>query len=156
MVRRATRGEKGRSVSSVARTPERPGGDSAMALAGFSCSPDLHHACNWPSGCPSIMEARVAPLRQRFDFASELRAFAKEVRELGLADRRDPERPIVAKIDLADRMEARAREVMRRTDPVERGEITAETLFTKRGLVPVAVMRNRDRKPGRITLRMAA
>ena len=127
-----------------------------MALAGSSCSPNPHHTYNWPSGRPSIMEARVAPLRQRFDFASELRAFAKEVRELGLADRRDPERPIVAKIDLADRMEGRARDVMCRTDPVERGEITAETLFTKRGPVPVAVMRNRDRKPGRITLRMAA
>jgi len=75
------------------------------------------------------MEACVAPLRKRFDFATELRGFAEELERLSLANHRDPEAPLVAKQDLADRMRNRANAVMERDDPVERGVITARTLF---------------------------
>lgn len=76
-------------------------------------------------------------LRKRFCYATELRAYAREVRALLLADRRDPEAPIVSKVDLAQRMELRAAEVMRHDDPTERGSFRAETVFGKRSARPV-------------------
>ncbi|WP_298967724.1 hypothetical protein [uncultured Methylobacterium sp.] len=72
-------------------------------------------------------------LRQRFDFANELRAYAREVDALLLASRRDPERPIIDKAELADRMRARAAEVMRHDDPTERGVFRADLVFPARG-----------------------
>ncbi len=72
-------------------------------------------------------------LRKRFDYATELREFARQVEALALADRRDPEAPIVSKVDLAQRMHRRAAEVMRHDDPAERGTFRAETVFGPRG-----------------------
>ena len=71
-------------------------------------------------------------LRKRFDYATELRAYAREVEALALADRRDPEAPIVSKVDLAQRMSRRADEVMRHDDPAERGMFRADTVFAPR------------------------
>ena len=71
-------------------------------------------------------------LRKRFCYATELRAFAREVDALTLADRRDPEAPIVSKVDLAQRMRDRAAEVMRHEDPAERGTFPVDTVFGKR------------------------
>lgn len=76
-------------------------------------------------------------LRKRFCYATELRAFAREVDALALADRRDPEAPIVSKVDLAKRMRERAAEVMRHEDPAERGTFRAELVFGKRSTRPV-------------------
>ena len=76
-------------------------------------------------------------LRKRFCYATELRAFAREVDALALADRRDPEAPIVTKVDLAKRMRERAAEVMRHEDPAERGTFRADTNFGTRGARPV-------------------
>lgn len=87
-------------------------------------------------------------LRQRFDYATELRAFAREVDALLLASRRDPEAPIVAKVDLAKRMRERAAEVMRHDDPIERGAFTAATVFGKRSTRPV---RAETRTPRRVS-----
>lgn len=72
-------------------------------------------------------------LRRRFDYATELRRFAGEVDALALASRVDPEKPIVDKIALADRMRARAAEVMRHDDPAERGVFRAGSVFPVRG-----------------------
>lgn len=80
-------------------------------------------------------------LARRFDFATELRAFAAEVERLELASSRDPESPMIARCDLVQRMRNRAAEVMRREDPFERGIITADTLFRKAGPVVVDVRR---------------
>lgn len=98
-------------------------------------------------------------IRKRFDYATELRAFAQEVDDLMLANRRDPEKPIVSKIDLAQRMRARADEVMRRDDPVERGEFRASDVFAERPgrpARPVRVAVLRTRAGGTITLAKAA
>lgn len=72
-------------------------------------------------------------LRQRFKYADELRRFAGEVDALTLASRTDPERPIVDKLALADRMRARANEVIRHDDPAERGVFRAGSVFPSRG-----------------------
>lgn len=58
-----------------------------------------------------------AVTRRRFDFATEMRAFAAQVDGLELASRTDPEAPIIAKADLARAMRARAAEVMRTDEP---------------------------------------
>lgn len=76
-------------------------------------------------------------LRQRFDYATELRRFAGEVDALLLASRSDPERPILDKVALADRMRARAAEVMRHDDPTERGVFRAGSVFASRGGRPI-------------------
>ncbi|GJD37374.1 hypothetical protein [Methylobacterium aerolatum] len=73
----------------------------------------------------------------RFDYATELRGFAREVEALVLADRRDPEAPIIGKVDLARRMYQRAAEVMRHDDRAERGTFRAETVFGTRRARPV-------------------
>lgn len=71
----------------------------------------------------------TAALKRRFDYATELRAFAKKVRDLPSVDRRDPERHLIAKSELAGEMDARAAEVMRQDDPAERGVFRADTVF---------------------------
>ncbi|GEP00539.1 hypothetical protein [Methylobacterium haplocladii] len=100
-----------------------------------------------------------AALKRRFEYASELRTYADRVDALELADRKDPERPIVAKIALAQEMRARAAEVMRREDPAERGIIRAETVFaarTGKPASPVKVTVQRPRVGGVIGLAKAA
>ena len=76
-------------------------------------------------------------LRKRFNYATELREFARQVEALVLADRRDPEAPIVSKVDLAQRMHRRASEVMRHEDPAERGTFRADTVLASRKARPV-------------------
>lgn len=87
-------------------------------------------------------------LRTRFEYATELRAFAREVEALSLADRRDPEAPIVAKVDLAKRMRKRAADVMRHDDPTERGVFTAAMVFGHRAAQPVRAERRAPRRAG--------
>ncbi len=86
-------------------------------------------------------------LRQRFQYADELRRYAAEVDALALASRTDPERPIVDKIALADRMRARAAEVMRHDDPIERGVFLTGSAFASRG---GRAIRSETRAPRRI------
>ena len=95
------------------------------------------------------------PLARRFDFATELRAFAAEVEGLELASSRDPESPMITRRDLVQRMRNRAAEVMRREDPIERGVLTADTLFRKAGPVVVDVRRV-PRTGARPVLKLAA
>ncbi|MGC5778119.1 hypothetical protein [Methylobacterium sp. NFXW15] len=78
--------------------------------------------------------------RTRFDYPTELRAYAREVEALVLAARRDPEAPIVGKADLAQRMQRRASEVMRHEDPAEREAFRTGTVFGKRSTRPVRAM----------------
>ncbi|BAQ43986.1 MULTISPECIES: hypothetical protein [Methylobacterium] len=85
-------------------------------------------------------------LRRRFDYATELRRFAGEVDALALASRVDPEKPIVDKIALADRMRARANEVMRHEDPTERGVFRAGSVFASRGGRPVRAEKRAPRQ----------
>lgn len=95
----------------------------------------------------------MTDIRKRFDYATELRTYATEVERLELANRRDPESPVLAKVDLAQRMRRRADQVMRQNDAVERGRITADTLFRPTGrVVRVEVQRARVRPTGTIKL----
>lgn len=86
-------------------------------------------------------------LRKRFDYATELRAFA---REAGKTNR-----------DLATRMRTRADEVMRQDDPTEHGtRFDAGTVFASFGTKPArpaqAERRNHKRIAGTLTLAKAA
>lgn len=98
----------------------------------------------------------MTDIRKRFAYATELRGYADEVDALVLASNRDPEAPVLAKVDLAQRMRRRANQVMRQDETVERGRITADTLFTPRGPVRVDVRKARPRVPGTLAMPRAA
>ncbi|WP_066922958.1 hypothetical protein [Methylobacterium sp. CCH5-D2] len=73
------------------------------------------------------------PLKRRFDYVAELRAFADQVEALALASNTDPAEPVHAKLDLARAMRRRANEVARRDDPAERGTFRAQDVFANFG-----------------------
>lgn len=59
--------------------------------------------------------------RQRYDHARELRVFAAHVDALPTATRLSTDESVIAKMDLAKRMRARADELVRTEDPIAEG-----------------------------------
>ena len=103
----------------------------------------------------------MSATRTRFEYATELRRFADKVEALELASNGDPEAPIVAKMTLVQEMRARASEVMKKEETVERGTFRADVVFANFGkrnepARPVIAERRGPRLGGTLALKAAA
>lgn len=98
----------------------------------------------------------------RAAIAAEIRTFAKRVDGLKLADRRDPEKPVLEKVALAQEMRKRADQLVREMAPPEGGLVLAKVVFGTSGRVAqvergtVAVRAPHARRAGRLGLKLAA
>lgn len=98
----------------------------------------------------------------RAAIAAEIWTFAKRVDGLKLADRREPEKPIIEKVALAQEMRRRADQLVREMAPPEGGLALAKVVFgntgrvahVERGSIPVRAPHTR--RAGRLGLNLAA